>query len=268
VSRSIDFLVPARWLRCIPFSSALALFAASALVLAGCERAREVSVRVSIPGPDSLEAPAAGVAVIALPYDRDSVLASLEARARRPRPHTATLDRMFQRFRGPFTAYTNISYAAGELRDSLARLRTLRDSLPRSAPKYHTLSTRIDRLSDSLSALESRGERARVMLDRARAEFVSRSESLRAAVRQWEDSTYQGYDSIVEHLAKTRGREAATDTTGATGWAHLSLKSGPWWIYARAWDTSDPNAEWYWNLPVQDDTMLLSSRTGQRRPRY
>lgn len=236
--------------------------------LAGCERERDISVRVSIPGPDSLETPAAGVAVVALPYDRDSVLASLAARAGRQRPPTAPLDSMFARFRGPFTAYTNISYATGQLRDSLSRLRTQLDSLPRAGPQYRTLRARINRLSDSLAALESRGERARVVLDRARAEFVSRSESLRAAIRQWEDSTYKGYDSIVENLAKARGREAATDTTGDTGWARLPLSPGRWWIYARAWDTSDPNAEWYWNVPVQDDTVLLSSRTGQRRPRY
>ena len=47
-----------------------------------------------------------GVGVVALPYDRDSVLASLEARAGSPRPHTARLDTLFARFRGPFVAYT------------------------------------------------------------------------------------------------------------------------------------------------------------------
>jgi len=65
-----------------------------------------------------------------------------------------------------------------------------------------------------------------------------------------------------------QGRDAVTDTTGSTGWAGLTLPAGRWWIYARAWDTSDPNAEWYWNVPVQEDTVLLSSRTGRRRPRY
>jgi hypothetical protein len=244
------------------------LGAASVAGLAACERERDIAVRVSIPGADSLETPAAGVGVVALPYDRDSVLASLEARARTPRPHGAALDSLFARFRGPFTAYTGISYAVGKLRDSLSLLRKSLDSLPRGSPEYRSLRTRIGRLSDSLTALESRGERARVVLDRARAEFVSRSESLRTAVRHWEDSTYLGYDSIVENLTKARGREASTDTTGNTGWAHFSLAPGRWWLYARAWDTSDPNAEWYWNVPLEGDTVLLSSRTGRRRPRY
>ena len=236
---------------------ALCLGAAS---LGGCDTDREVAIRVSIPDAESRETPAAGVGIIALPYDRDSILASLEARARAPRPQTATLDTLFAQFRGPFTRYTDVSYRASQLRDSLDQLRRGHDSGSSSA--------QLKRLADSMRLLERQVDRARSQLDRARAEFVSRSEGPRTAVRRWEDSTYRGYDSIVENLARAQGRDAVTDTTGSTGWAQLTLPSGRWWIYARAWDTSDPNAEWYWNLPVQEDTVLLSSRTGRRRPRY
>ena len=65
-----------------------------------------MAVRVSIPGPDSVETPVTGVGVVALPYDRDSVLRQLEARAPTPRPDTAPLDSLFAAFRGPFTAYS------------------------------------------------------------------------------------------------------------------------------------------------------------------
>lgn len=236
--------------------------------LAGCEKSRQVAVRVSIPNPDSVETPAAGVGIVALPYDRDSVLAALEARARTPRPNTAALDSLFARFRGPFTAYTALSYAEGELRDSLRALRSRLDSLPGNAPEHPGLTARYRRMSDSLGRVSDRVQRARVTLDRARGDFLARSESLRAAVRHWEDSTYRGYDSVVESLARARRREPLTDTTDATGWAHFTLAPGDWWIYARAWDTSDPNSQWYWNLPAGRDTILLSSRSGQRRPRY
>jgi hypothetical protein len=236
--------------------------------LLACQRARDVSVRVSIPGADSLETPAAGVAVVALPYDRDSVLAGLETRGRIPRPATAQLDSLFVKFRGPFTSYSSITYVAGKLRDSLDRVRRVLDTLSTQAPRYRPLHRQSLLLSDSLRAANARAERARLALDRARADFVNRSESLRARVRQWEDSTYHGYDSIVENLTRQRHQDAATDTTGVTGWARFSLRPGRWWLYARAWDTSDPNSEWYWNVPVDSDTILLSSRTGQRRPRY
>lgn len=273
MSRSIGLLPLARSL--LSFSSSRLFQLATAVLklelllsLAACGGSREVAVRVSIPGADSVETPAAGVAVIGLPYDRDSVLTSLEARASRPRPPTAALDSLFARFRGPFTAYTRLAYSASRLRDSLGLLRLRLDSLPRNSPEHNSLSARISRAADSLTMLEREVEGARVALDRARNQFVRRSDSLRTAVRQWEDSTYRGYDSIVRNLASARGREAVTDTTDATGWARLTLSRGRWWLYARAWDTSDPNAEWYWNIPVDDDTVLLSSRTGERRPRY
>jgi hypothetical protein len=253
--------------RSLPFHITV-LAGLTVLAAGGCQGDRRVSVRVSIPNADSIETPAAGVGVIALPYDRDSVLASLEARAQTPRPSTAALDTLFARFRGPFTSYTAVSYTVSRLRDSLDQLRqNLKAALPASQ-EHRELSTRIRQLADSVRRAEARAQRARRALDHARTEFVSRSETLRAAVRHWQDSTYRGWDSIVEGLSTARGRPAATDTTDNTGWARLSLRPGRWWLYAQAWDTSDPNSEWYWNVPIDDDTVLLSSRTGRRRPRY
>lgn len=210
----------------------------------------------------------AGVGVVALPYDRDSILASLEARAATPRPHTAALDSLFARFRGPFTAYTAATLAENDLRDSVLLLQRRLESLPAQSPQHATVSALHRRLSDSLARMSSRTQRVRATLGRARAQFVGRSESLRAAVRLWEDSTYRGWDGLVESIAKARRREPMTDTTDATGWARFTLPPGEWWIYARAWDTGDPNSQWYWNVPVDRDTILLSSRSGERRPRY
>jgi hypothetical protein len=244
------------------------LLGAGIAVTVGCKGTRDVAVRVSIPGPDAVETPASGVGVVALPYDRDSVLASLEARAASKRPHTAEMDTLFAHFRGPFIAYTTLAYAAGKLRDSLAKLQVQLDSIGPGTPESQRLRARLSNLSDSLASIEIRSKRAQSALSRARSDFVSRSERLSTAIRQWEDSTYRGWDSIVERLAKARGLEPATDTTDATGWAKFTLAPGKWWIYARAWDTSDPNSEWYWNVPADGDTLLLSSRTGQRRPRY
>jgi hypothetical protein len=253
------------------FRSRPLLVLAAAGLLAGltaCERPRDVAVRVSIPGPDSMETPVTGIGLVALPYDRDSVLAALEAGSRTPRPDTAELERLFREFRGPFNAYTGATFTAGQLRDSLDRLKLELDSLPRNAPEYHDRYAEFARLTDSLAELRTRIERNRADLDRARAAFVERSATLRAAVRHWEDSTYVGYESLTQALASRRHQEPVTDTTGADGWAHFTLPAGRWWIYGRSWDATDPNAEWYWNLPVDADTLLLSSRTGRQRPRY
>ena len=264
MSRSIDLLLLASSF----LSNVVGIAGLAVLAVAGCESERTIAVRVSIPNADSIETPAAGIGVIALPYDRDSVIASLESRARTPRPHTAALESLFAQFRGPFTAYTNVSLAASNLQDSLEAMRRSLDAAPSGSAARRSLTDRVERWSDSLTLLERRVTRARAELDRARSSFVNRSDTLRAAVRRWEDSTYLGYDSIVERLARATGREPATDTTNQTGWAQFTLPAGRWWLYARAWDPSDPNAEWYWNLPAEEDTVLLSSRTGERRPKY
>jgi len=236
--------------------------------VSGCDRPRDVAVRVSIPGPDSIETPVTGVGLIALPYDRDSVLAALEAAARSPRPDTAALDSLFRAFRGPFVNYTGTVQRTERLRDSLDRLRGHIDSLPRNSPEYRELYAGFARLTDTLSASQRSTDAARTELDRARTRFIERSESLRALIRHWEDSTYRGYDSITRNLAVRRRQDPRTDTTRGDGWARFSLPPGPWWIYGRSWDATDPNAEWYWNVAVSSDTILLSSRTGRQRRRY
>jgi hypothetical protein len=252
-------------------SIALPVLAAALLSIAGltgCERPRDVAVRVSIPGPDSVETPVSGVGLVALPYNRDSVLAALEASASTPRPDTTALDGLFRAFRVPFVIYTGTVQRTERLRDSLDALRTRLDSLPRNTPEYRELYAAFSRLNDSLTNTQQRVERARRELDRARAEFIDRSESLRSRIRHWEDSTYRGYDSITRDLARRRRHDPLTDTTGGDGWARFRLPPGEWWIYGRSWDATDPNAEWYWNLPVTGDTLLLSSRTGRQRRRY
>lgn len=252
-------------------SIALLVLAAALVVSAGltaCERPRDIAVRVSIPGPDSVETPVTGVGLVALPYDRDSVLATLEASATSPRPDTTALDSLFRAFRVPFVSYTGTVQRTERMRDSLDRLRARLDSLPRNTPEYRELYAGFSRLNDSVAAAQQRTERARQELDRARAEFINRSESLRARIRHWEDSTYRGYDSLTRNLAARRRQDPRTDTTGGDGWARFQLPSGKWWVYGRSWDATDPNAEWYWNVPVAGDTLLLSSRTGRQRRRY
>ncbi len=221
-----------------------------------------------IPGPDSIPTPVSGLGLVALPYDRDSVLGALEARARTPRPATAELDTLFAQFREPFAAYSRAAWDAGRLRDSLALLKSRLDGLPRNAPEYRELYASFGRLSEGLKEPEAREAETRRALDAARGTFVSRSDPLRGRVRAWEDSAYSGYDSIVRGLTERSGRAAAADTTDATGRASFTLRGRPWWIYSRSWDATDPNSEWYWNVPVTGDTVVLDARSGRRRPRY
>ena len=141
------------------------------LGLAACERPRDVAVRVSIPGPDSVETPVTGVGVVALPYDRDSVLRQLEARARTPRPATAPLESLFAAFRGPFTdVLRGDASGSASCGTRSRRAKAGLDTAPRNARPTASLC-RV-RPAHRLAARRRRTRRPGAELDRARREFV------------------------------------------------------------------------------------------------
>lgn len=205
---------------------------------------------------------------MALPYDRDSLLAALAARAPSPRPSTAAIDSFFARFRDAHLAYAEAASQAQALRDSAAALQAKLDRLPRTAPEYRDGYTAFTAAARARADAEARLATAEKAREATRKGLGSRAEAERAAIKAWEDSTYQNYQQITEGLSRGVGRTPLTDTTAAGGRAVLRLGPGRWWIYARAWDVQDPNAEWYWNVPVEGDSVVLSPANARRVPRY
>jgi hypothetical protein len=237
------------------------------LALAACD-GREIRIEAAIPGPDSVDAPLAHLGFVALPYDRDSVLQALEARNPRPAAITRQLDSLFQEFRGPFVLYAADAYRAQSIEQSLGRLRRRLDSLPRNSPAYDSLYRAFSETADSLDSARRRRDKTQHRLAVARNDLSPTIDSLRQLMSRWEDSTYRGYDSITRALGTKFGRESFRDSTGADGTASIRLGRGDWWIYARSWDAWDPNSEWYWNVRVTGDRVVLDRSTGQRMPRY
>lgn len=221
-----------------------------------------------VPDLNGVETPLPGIEVAALPYDRDSILQVLERRAPTGRPHTRELDSLFQAFRGPFLAFARAAWDVEQARrahDSLAvRLR----AAPVGAPGTRELTLMLRRASDSLLRLGPQLERARNALGLARDTLWPRIERLQAEVRRWESSAYAGYDTIVRGIVRDRLKLGIADTTGADGWASLTIGSGKWWLYSRSPDPRDPNAHWYWNVPATSDTLRLNPATGRHLPRY
>ncbi|MGH7656889.1 MAG: hypothetical protein ACREL6_01555, partial [Gemmatimonadales bacterium] len=82
---------------------------------------------MTVTGPDSLETPVSELAIIALPYNRDSIIQALESAAAGPRPHVAELDSLFAVFREPFVSYSAASRAERQLQDTLAALGAVLD---------------------------------------------------------------------------------------------------------------------------------------------
>jgi hypothetical protein len=242
-----------------------------ALALSGCNSSTRVEVRAFIPDLEGTLAPAPGVALVALPYDRDSLLAALDARAPSARPSTALLDSLYAAIRAPFAAYAAVSESVAVLQDSAGRLKAALDSLSREAPQYRAGYSAFLEVSARRSALEARQASARRVLDRARATSARRIDSTRGVLRAWEDSAYSDYEKLTDGLLRRSTVQAVADTTRTGGTATLTLprgRDGRWWIYARSWDATDPNGEWYWNVPVTGDTVVLSPENARRRVRY
>jgi hypothetical protein len=238
------------------------------LVVAACGGPRQVAVRILVPDLEGVETPLPGIVIVALPYDRDSILTLLEHRAATKRPHTQTLDSLFQAFRGPFVRFSRVAWQVEQLtrsRDSLVRRRA--EAVPNS-PGAKELDGRIRGLGDSLQRLQPEVERAKAALGAARDTLWPRIEAVRGETKHWEAATYAGYDTIVRTLTRDRLRQGVADTTDATGWATLRLTPGAWWITARSPDPQDPNSEWYWNVPATGDTIRLNPVMGRHLPRY
>ena len=225
-------------------------------------------MQVLVPDLNGVETPLPGVEVAALPYDRDSVLITLEHRAATGRPHTRELDSLFQAFRDPFLRFSRAAWQVEQAGRWQRELTAKRAAAAQDSPGARELTLQLRRADDSLRRLTPLLERTRAALSAARDTLWPRIEQLRADVRRWEHSTYAGYDTIGRGFARDRLRIGVADTTGALGWAKLELSGGRWWIYARSPDPQDPNAQWYWNVPASADTIRLRPATGRHLPRY
>jgi hypothetical protein len=244
-------------------------FLGALLALAlGCDGPREVTIEVTVPDLDGVEHPAADLPIVILPYDRDSLLGVLEARAASSRPHMRALDSLFSAFQVDYLAFARAAHQVARFHDSMALLKGTLDTLDRSTEDYHTWFQVFAQLKDSLARSERHRDEAAGELRRARTAFVPLSDSLRQEVRQWEQETFRDYDDMVADLIKDSGRNGLRDTTATDGHATVALGRGAWWVYARAWDVENPNSEWYWNVAVTRDTVRLNSQNGLRLPSY
>lgn len=237
------------------------------LVLTACGP-RDTVVRVAIRDLEGHRAPVAGLPVLLLPYDRDSILAALVARSPARRPETRQVDSLFASIRGPFVSLTRETDRARLLRDSLAVLRHRIDAEPRGSKTYRTLYLAFANAVDSLSAAERRAAVVAPQAGAAIKRVGPRIDLLRRAMTRWEDSTFRSYDSIVTALSARLGRSRLELMTGADGRLAAKLPPGPWWVYARAPDPADPNAGWYWNQPLKGDSIDLDPSSAEHRPCY
>ena len=215
----------------------LAVSSFIALALGACG-GDEIVIEAAIPDETGAPAPLAGLRLVFLPYNRDSVITVLENRAPSARPSGARLDSLLDAFRDPFNEYLRVSAALARTTDSTTR-RALEDSVTRARERLNAIRDRLEPAIDSL----------------------------RVRIRAWEDTALRSYDSIGGSLVRRSYRDAIVDSTRADGRTRIKLEGEPWYVTARAVMVSDPNREWYWNVRISGDTVRLDRTSGRAVPR-
>ncbi|MGH7590796.1 MAG: hypothetical protein ACREL2_05110, partial [Gemmatimonadales bacterium] len=156
-----------------------------ALLLTLACRPYETRISVWAPGLDSLPSPVAHLPVVVLPYDRDSILGVLAARAT-PRPRQRELDSLVTLARAPLLAYLQASWRADSAHRLLAAARAVMDSTPRNSDTYQAAYARFSVAADSLPRLDRAVATAGARLERSDPRVTARLAEVRAAIHNWE----------------------------------------------------------------------------------
>lgn len=251
-------------------SLALAALVAVTPLLAACGGG-EVTVRVMSSSTEDEEAtPVEDAEVTFVPYDRDSLFDELTARAEDPEPEPseelqAAIDEVVEARR----QWRQAEQQWSELRDSLKSLRSQMDGLDRTSKEYLELFDQFDQLEGRVIQLDAEKNSSFERFDSLQTATVDRQDSLRAVIQSWEEEAFRDYVPITDSILEERGvdpNEIPRDTTGADGYATVSLPAGEWWAFTRT--TPGPYEELYWNVPVvpgQGDTLVLNRENAEIR---
>lgn len=210
------------------------------LLVGACGHEGKVELRVSLD-----HVPLAGLEIVALPYDADRILDSLEQAATTPRPDFSDLEaelRTYQR-KDP-DSITALSSEWAEARRAVADLADTLHGMERGSAEYAEAYGRFRTAYDALSREEAGLEgRMRRELGSDR-ELALRTAAAADSLRRWEESAYRDFPGLVaEH-------EGVTLTTDSLGRVHATLEPGPWWFVARRPDPENPFMEFIWRVPV------------------
>lgn len=252
-------------MRTRPLTLVLALSAG--IVLAACGGG-EVVVKATASTEAGEASPVEDMVVTFLPYDRDSIFSELEEQADTARPEIPrTLRNQFDSVIVAQREWREAEDTWSGVRDSLETLSQQMDGMDQASTDYMRLFDQFQELEGRVGALERRKDRLFQRFDSLQREVVDRSDSVRAEIRNWEETAYHGYVELTDSIMRAQGREIRRDTTDADGVASASLPAGDWWVYART--TPGPYEELYWNIrvvPSDVDTLRLSRENAEFRP--
>lgn len=206
-----------------------------------------VGVEVTLAGG----APAAGVEVVAFPYDPAALLDSLEARHAEPRPEFPGLEDELRGFAAPAPPPPGPADTAWQAtRDSVTALSDSLQRADRRAPAYRDAYRRFRALYGRLVTRSAEREAARRETLGPVRELATRAARAADALRAWERAAYAGLDSAAAVAVAAAGRAPVAAVTDGDGRAVLPLRPGRWWLSALVPHPENPFLEYRWSVPV------------------
>jgi len=230
-------------------------------IVAAC--GRKVTVEVRSEGAEGTT-PVAKHPLQFMPYDRDSLFASLAAQADSPEPKVSDEIRaQLDSVSVLQETWREAESRWGDVRDSLRSLKGRLDKLDRRSRDYRQLFDRFNAMDGRERSLNRRRQSSFEAFTGLQEATAARLDSVRAVIEAWEDVAFRDYTDIETALLGDLGREVIDDTTDAAGMVTRKLPGGDWWVYTRV---AVPAGELYWNTPVGDaDTLRLTPDNAQHR---
>jgi hypothetical protein len=233
-------------------------------VLTAC--GSSVTVEVMSEGPDGL-APVSDLEVLFLPYDRDSVFASLAAAAPDPEPQMpADLEAQRDSVQVLQEAWRELETRWNAVRDSLRQLSDRLSGMDSRSREYVQLYQQFSPMEGRERSLNRQRQQAFDAFTTLQETTSARVDSFAVVLTAWEDQAFESYPEVEADLLAAVGQGVVIDTTNAEGRITLSLGGGAWWVHTRV---SAAAGELYWNVPIADaDTVRLTPQNAELRQVY
>ena len=210
------------------------------VVLAGCGGEGEVVLTATLD-----EAPLVGLEIVALPYDAQSLLDSLEQAAPTPRPDYTALEAELKVYqRKDSDSIANLSAEWAEARSTVAELANTLNGMERGSAEYASAYVRFRTAYQDLSSDEVALERRMRRELGSDRDLAVRAGAAADSLRRWEEEAYRALLDVVA------GENGTTGKTDSHGQARLELEPGRWWLVARRPDPQNPFMEFAWNVPL------------------
>ncbi|MGD8867580.1 MAG: hypothetical protein PVI01_08110 [Gemmatimonadales bacterium] len=238
------------------------------VMLAACGRSTQLAVQAVSEGADGEEVAYKQQVIRMLPYDRDSIFATLAASAPEPEPQPPN-DFMLLRdtVASAQEQWVDAEAAWNDMREQMQQLSDRMQNMDRASNEYAQAYRRFDDLDRQVRRLEREKQQYFETFTALQEQYRARADSFNAVYQAWSDAAFDGYGEIVDSLLEARGVEELIDTTDANGWAYFSVPRGTWWAHTRAALVFE---ELYWNVRYQSaggaDTLILNKSNAEIRP--